>query len=76
MAHESFIKALTNRNIVCEIASEESEDFIKVNSTSNKKNNYVVLIDPFDGSSNIDNNYRISDFDLSCNMFVFYFKIH
>mgnify|MGYP001261042439 CR=1 FL=1 len=56
MAHELFIKALTNRNIVCEIASEESEDFIKVNSTSNKENNYVVLIDSLHGLSNIDNN--------------------
>lgn len=59
MAHELFIKALTNRNILCGIASEESEDFIKVNSTSNKENNYVVLIDPLDGSSNIDVNVSV-----------------
>lgn len=59
MAHELFIKALTNRNILCGIASEESEHFIKVNSTSNKENNYVVLIDPLDGSSNIDVNVSV-----------------
>jgi fructose-1,6-bisphosphatase I len=59
MAHDLFIKALINRNIVCGIASEESEDFIKVKSTSSKGNNYVVLIDPLDGSSNIDVNVSV-----------------
>lgn len=58
-AHDLFIKALTNRNIVCGIASEETEDFVKVNSSSGKGNNYVVLIDPLDGSSNIDVNVSV-----------------
>lgn len=58
-AHDLFIKALTNRNIVCGIASEEAEDFIQVNSPSERGNNYVVLIDPLDGSSNIDVNVSV-----------------
>jgi len=59
-ANEAFIKTLTNREIVCGIASEEEEDFIVIKG--NKKNNdnkYVVLIDPLDGSSNIDVNVSV-----------------
>ncbi len=59
-ANEAFIKTLTNREIVCGIASEEEEDFIIIKG--NKKNNdnkYVVLIDPLDGSSNIDVNVSV-----------------
>jgi len=59
-ANEAFIKTLTNREIVCGIASEEEEDFITIKG--NKKNNdnkYVVLIDPLDGSSNIDVNVSV-----------------
>lgn len=58
-AHNIFIKALTNRNIVCGIASEETKDYIKINATPNQGSNYVVLIDPLDGSSNIDVNVSV-----------------
>ena len=58
-AHNLFIEALINRNIVCGIASEEMDDFIEVNSSNSKGNNYVVLIDPLDGSSNIDVNVSV-----------------
>ncbi len=59
-ANEAFIKTLTNREIVCGIASEEEDDFITI-SGGNKKNDnkYVVLIDPLDGSSNIDVNVSV-----------------
>ena len=59
-ANEKFIQMLTNRNIVCGIASEEEDDFISINSNdNNNQNKYVVLIDPLDGSSNIDVNVSV-----------------
>jgi len=59
-ANEKFINTLVNRNIVCGIASEEEESFITINSNDkNNQNKYVVLIDPLDGSSNIDVNVSV-----------------
>ena len=59
-ANEIFIQTLTKRNIVCGIASEEEDDFISINSQDeNHQNKYVVLIDPLDGSSNIDVNVSV-----------------
>ena len=59
-ANEKFIQTLTNRNIVCGIASEEEDDFITINSQDeNHQNKYIVLIDPLDGSSNIDVNVSV-----------------
>ncbi|PQJ75621.1 class 1 fructose-bisphosphatase [Polaribacter gangjinensis] len=59
-ANEIFIQTLTKRNIVCGIASEEEDDFISINSQDEKhQNKYVVLIDPLDGSSNIDVNVSV-----------------
>jgi len=59
-ANEKFIQTLTNREIVCGIASEEEDSFIAINSQDeNHQNKYVVLIDPLDGSSNIDVNVSV-----------------
>ena len=59
-ANEVFIKNLVNREIVCGIASEEEDDFISIQGNNNKnENKYVVLIDPLDGSSNIDVNVSV-----------------
>ncbi len=59
-ANEKFIQTLTNRNIVCGIASEEEDHFVAINSQDeNNQNKYVVLIDPLDGSSNIDVNVSV-----------------
>lgn len=59
-ANEKFIQTLTNRNIVCGIASEEEDDYVSINSQDeNNQNKYVVLIDPLDGSSNIDVNVSV-----------------
>ena len=59
-ANEAFIKTLTNREIVCGIASEEEDDFINIQGRNEKNDNkYVVLIDPLDGSSNIDVNVSV-----------------
>ncbi|MCW5517803.1 class 1 fructose-bisphosphatase [Muriicola sp. Z0-33] len=60
LANEKFIQTLKNREIVCGIASEEEDDFISINSNDEKhQNKYVVLIDPLDGSSNIDVNVSV-----------------
>ncbi|MCX7551519.1 class 1 fructose-bisphosphatase [Xanthomarina sp. F2636L] len=59
-ANEKFIQTLKNRNIVCGIASEEEDSFITINSQDeNNQNKYIVLIDPLDGSSNIDVNVSV-----------------
>ena len=59
-ANDKFIQTLTRRNIVCGIASEEEDSFVAINSIDEKnQNNYVVLIDPLDGSSNIDVNVSV-----------------
>lgn len=60
-ANDIFIDALSHREIVCGIASEENEDFIEIKGNENNvhMNNYVVLIDPLDGSSNVDVNVSV-----------------
>jgi len=59
-ANETFIQTLINREIVCGIASEENDDFITISGKNNdNKNKYVVLMDPLDGSSNIDVNVSV-----------------
>ena len=59
-ANEVFIKNLVNREIVCGIASEEEDDFIAIQGNNKKnENKYVVLMDPLDGSSNIDVNVSV-----------------
>ena len=59
-ANNKFIQTMTKRNIVCGIASEEEDDFISINSQDEQnQNKYVVLIDPLDGSSNIDVNVSV-----------------
>lgn len=59
-ANEVFIQTLINREIVCGIASEENDEFIIVEGNDGGNNNkYVVLMDPLDGSSNIDVNVSV-----------------
>lgn len=59
-ANEVFIQTLINREIVCGIASEENDDFITIEgSDKSNSNKYVVLMDPLDGSSNIDVNVSV-----------------
>ena len=55
-ANDHLIDALFKGRMVCAIGSEENDDFlIKENSTGK----YIVLMDPLDGSSNIDVNVSI-----------------
>jgi fructose-1,6-bisphosphatase I len=58
-ADEHFMRSLEARGVVCGIASEENDDFIAFNNEINNNGKYVVLIDPLDGSSNIDVNVSV-----------------
>lgn len=58
-ANERFKNALAQRGVVCGIASEEEEQFVRFEETRNLDGKYVVLIDPLDGSSNIDVNVSV-----------------
>jgi fructose-1,6-bisphosphatase I len=60
IANDIFITALSQREVVCGIASEENDDFIDIKCGENGHlSKYVVLIDPLDGSSNIDVNVSV-----------------
>ena len=58
-ANEIFVNALKARNEVCGIASEEEERAIMFENEAGLNGKYVVLIDPIDGSSNIEVNVSI-----------------
>lgn len=58
-ANEKFKAALLARGIVAGMASEEEDDFVTFNNGEIGQGKYVVLIDPLDGSSNIDVNVSI-----------------
>jgi fructose-1,6-bisphosphatase I len=59
-ANKTFIQSLKNRNIVCGIVSEENDEFITIKGQDQESNGkYVVLMDPLDGSSNIDVNVSV-----------------
>jgi len=58
IANNIFIENLTEREIVCGIGSEENDDFIEIKGTGSN-NKYVLLMDPLDGSSNIDVNVSV-----------------
>ena len=59
-ANKTFIRALKNRDIVCGIVSEEDDEYISIEGLDEKNNSrYVVLMDPLDGSSNIDVNVSV-----------------
>ncbi|WP_369433881.1 class 1 fructose-bisphosphatase [Psychromonas sp. MME1] len=58
-ANNVFKSALEARGEVCGVASEEEEDIIIFDSERSVNSKYVVLMDPLDGSSNIDVNVSI-----------------
>lgn len=58
-ANDEFIRALKDRGEVCGLASEENEGVIEFRSGYSVDGQYVVAIDPLDGSSNIDVNVSI-----------------
>jgi len=58
-ANEKMIQFLQNSGECCGVASEELEDFVKIPKVLNKESNYIVTMDPLDGSSNIDVNVSV-----------------
>lgn len=58
-ADEVFIDALLASGECCGFASEENQNEIVFTETFAKNGNYVVCMDPLDGSSNIDVNVSI-----------------
>jgi fructose-1,6-bisphosphatase I len=58
-ANEQFISALKHGGECCIVASEENDDYIYLDTDISKDANYIVAIDPLDGSSNIDVNVGI-----------------
>ncbi|MGQ0792625.1 MAG: class 1 fructose-bisphosphatase [Deltaproteobacteria bacterium] len=58
-ANKRFIAALRLGGECVGIASEENEDFITFGDEISRRANYVVAIDPLDGSSNIDVNVSV-----------------
>ena len=55
LANIRFTRALTKGGEVCALISEETESYVDLNNHGN----YVIAIDPLDGSSNIDVNVSI-----------------
>jgi fructose-1,6-bisphosphatase I len=58
-ANDKFKAALEARDQVCGVASEEDDEAVVFNKQLNKNAKYVVLMDPLDGSSNIDVNVSV-----------------
>lgn len=58
-ANEKLIECLKNSGECAGIASEENEEYIEVPAVGSKNGKYVVLMDPLDGSSNIDVNVSV-----------------
>lgn len=58
-ANEKFKAALEARDQVCGIASEEEDEAVCFDKELNRNAKYVVLMDPLDGSSNIDVNVSV-----------------
>ena len=58
-ANDVFIDCLKNGGECCAVASEELENFVQLDPVKNKDAQYVVVMDPLDGSSNIDVNVSV-----------------
>ncbi len=59
LAHEEFVQALRRGGECCLIGSEEHAEGIPINIRSESEGKYIVLLDPLDGSSNIDVNVSV-----------------
>jgi fructose-1,6-bisphosphatase I len=58
-ANEQFISALTSGGECCIVATEEEDEFVRIDSPVSKNAKYIICIDPLDGSSNIDVNVAV-----------------
>jgi fructose-1,6-bisphosphatase I len=59
IGNEMFTTTLSRGGEVCAFASEEEDNMIPLKGTYSEHGNYIVCIDPLDGSSNIDVNVSI-----------------
>jgi len=59
LAHTEFVRALRRGGECCLIGSEEHAEGIPINVRSESEGKYIVLLDPLDGSSNIDVNVSV-----------------
>ena len=59
IANDTFMRALRSMGQVCGVASEEEEHFVAFEDEIHSDARYVVLMDPLDGSSNIDVNVSV-----------------
>jgi fructose-1,6-bisphosphatase I len=59
LAHREFVMALKRGGECCLIGSEEHEEAIPLKAGPEGSGKYIVLLDPLDGSSNIDVNVSI-----------------
>ncbi|HHM21868.1 MAG TPA: class 1 fructose-bisphosphatase [Bacteroidetes bacterium] len=58
-ANDKLIECLKNSGECAGIASEENEEFIPIPPVNGKESKYLVVMDPLDGSSNIDVNVSV-----------------
>ncbi len=58
-ANEKMIECLQNSGECCGIVSEENENIIVFPKMEGKDSKYMVVLDPLDGSSNIDVNVSV-----------------
>lgn len=54
LAHKEFVRALRRGGECCMIGSEEHSEAIPIRTANDSEGKYIVLLDPLDGSSNIE----------------------
>ncbi len=59
LAHKEFVRALRRGGECCLIGSEEHSEAIPIRTNGDGDGDYIVLLDPLDGSSNIEVNVSV-----------------
>jgi len=59
LAHKEFVRALRRGGECCLIGSEEHSEAIPMKAGDESEGKYIVLLDPLDGSSNIEVNVSV-----------------
>lgn len=59
LAHKEFVRALRRGGECCLIGSEEHSEAIPIRANGDSDGKYIVLLDPLDGSSNIEVNVSV-----------------
>jgi len=59
LAHKEFVRALKRGGECCLIGSEEHAEAIPIRTQTGSEGRYIVLLDPLDGSSNIEVNVSV-----------------